>query len=117
MQEIHLTGIEYIEINNSPDLSFNYKPDVPKLKVVGKVIVASEVEEDDIEAAVYLTQKQLNQVLNNKEIELKTDEDNRWTPVKPLSKDQVKKIGLITLESEHIGNHNSLEAYEVIKVS
>ena len=117
MQEIHLTGIEYIEINNSSDFSFTYKPEVPKLKVVGKVIVASEEEDDDIDAAVFLTQKQLNQILINKDVELKTEEDNRWTPVKPLTKDQVKKIGLVTLESERIGNQNELEAFEVIKVS
>lgn len=117
MLEIHLTGIEYIEINSSTDLQFNYKPEVPKLKVVGKIIVASDEEDDDVDAAVFLTQKQLNQILLNKEVELKTGEDNRWTPAKPLTKDQVKKIGLVTLESEHVGNQSDLEAYEVIKVS
>ncbi len=117
MQEIHLTGIKYIELNNEGGLEFKYKPDVPKLKLVGNIMVAENEDEDDVEGIVFLTQKQLNQVLNNKEIELKTTEENKWLISRPLTKDQVKKIGLINLESQYLGQAGELKCYEVIKVS
>ncbi len=117
MQEIHLTGIKYIELHNTSELQFKYKPDVPKLKVVGNIMIADNEEEDDVEGIVFLTQKQLNQVLNNKEIELKTSEENKWATSRPLTKEQIKKIGLINLESEYLGQSGDQKCYEVIKVS
>ncbi len=117
MQEIHLTGIKYIELGANEELEFKYKPDVPKLKVVGNILIADNEDEDDIEGVVFLTQKQLNQVLNNKEIELKTTDENKWLTSRPLTKDQVKKIGLINLESEYLGQTGELKCFEVIKVS
>lgn len=35
MAEIHITGIQYVEINAEEGLEFKYKPEVPKLKLVG----------------------------------------------------------------------------------
>ena len=46
MAEIHITGIKYIEINTQEDLEFKYKPEVPKLKLVGNIIVAEDVDEE-----------------------------------------------------------------------
>jgi hypothetical protein len=117
MKEIHITGIDYVEYSNSEGVTFKYKPEVPKLKVVGMVLVDDENEEDEKEAEVYLTQKQLNQVLNNKEVDLTVGEDNRWYPAKPLNKEQTKKIGLVTLETEVILEADSENKFEVFKVS
>lgn len=118
MAEIHITGIKYIEINTQEDLEFKYKPDVPKLKLVGNIIVAAEEEEDDEDdqSVVFLTQKQLNQVLNNKEVELKLVDD-RWYPAKPLSKDQVKKVGLVDIDAEYLGSAGDIKCYEAVKIS
>ena len=116
MKEIHITGIDYVEYS-SEGVTFKYKPEVPKLKVVGLVLVADENEEDEKEAEVYLTQKQLNQVLSNKEVDLTVGEDNRWYPAKPLNKEQTKKIGLVTLESEFLGTMDDVNTFEVLKVS
>lgn len=114
MADIHLLGIKFIEQNTQDGLDFTYKPDVPKLKVIGTILIAAEEEED--EGCVYLTQKQLNQVLLNKDIELKLVDDT-WTPAKPLNKDQVKKIGLVTIEAEYLGTAGEVRCYEAIKVS
>jgi len=116
MKEIHITGIEYVEYS-SEGVTFKYKPEVPKLKVVGMVLVDDENEEDEKEGEVYLTQKQLNQVLNNKEVDLTVGEDNRWYPAKPLNKEQTKKIGLVTLETEPITDNSAENKFEVFKVS
>ena len=116
MQEIHLTGIKYIELGANEEMEFKYKPEVPKLKVVGNILIAENEDEDDVEGVVFLTQKQLNQVLNNKEIELKNGEDNKWLTARPLTKEQIKKIGLINLESEYLGKNGDLKCFEVIKV-
>lgn len=113
MKEIHITGIDYVEYSNSENSNFKYKPEVPKLKVVGMVLVDDENEEDEKEAVVYLTQKQLNQVLNNKEVDLAVGEDNRWYPAKPLNKEQTKKIGLVTLETELLATSNEFEVFKV----
>ena len=117
MKEIHITGIEYVEYNNAEGINFNYKPEVPKLKVVGKILIADENEEDEQEGLVFLTQKQLNQVLNNKEVDLAVGDDNKWYPAKPLNKEQTKKIGLVTLESAFLGTMNDIHSFEVLKVS
>jgi hypothetical protein len=114
MAEIHITGIKYIEINTQDGLEFKYKPDVPKLKLVGNVLVAEEEEED--QGCVFLTQKQLNQLLINKEVELKLVDD-RWYPVKPLSKDQVKKVGLVDIDAEYLGSAGDIKCYEAVKVT
>lgn len=116
MAEIHITGIKYIEINTQEDLEFKYKPDVPKLKLVGNIIVAEEVDEDEDDSVVFLTQKQLNQLLLNKEVELKLVED-RWYPAKPLSKEQVKKVGLVDIDAEYLGAAGEIKCYEAVKVS
>ena len=68
MAEIHITGINYIEINTQEGLEFKYKPDVPKLKLVGTILNAESEDEED--GVLFLTQKQLNQVLLNKDVEL-----------------------------------------------
>ncbi|MBK7667811.1 MAG: hypothetical protein IPJ32_11010 [Sphingobacteriaceae bacterium] len=116
MAEIHITGIKYIEINTQEDLEFKYKPDVPKLKLVGNIIVAEEVDEDEDDSVVFLTQKQLNQLLLNKEVELKLVED-RWYPAKPLSKEQVKKVGLVDIDAEYLGAAGDIKCYEAVKIT
>ncbi|MFN6038562.1 MAG: hypothetical protein ACK452_08840 [Bacteroidota bacterium] len=114
MNLIHITGIDYVEVNQNQGLEFKYKPEVPKLQLLGNVLV-EETEEEE-QSVVFLTQKQLNQVLANKEVELKLTDDERWYPVKPLTKDQVKKVGLVTLESELIPTSGEIKCYEVQKV-
>lgn len=114
MAQIHITGIEYVELNNDTDVQFTYKPDVPKLKLVGTVYEESdENEEDDISSVVFLTQNQLNKILLNKEVELKSVDDGKWQTLRPLTRDQVKKIGLVTLESEYLGQSGDFKCYEV----
>ena len=117
MAEIHITGIKYIEINTQEDLEFKYKPEVPKLKLVGNIIVAEDVdEEEDDQSVVFLTQKQLNQLLLNKDVELKLVED-RWYPEKPLSKEQVKRVGLVDIDAEYLGAAGDIKCYEAVKVT
>jgi hypothetical protein len=116
MAQIHITGIEYVEFNQD-EVEFTYKPDVPKLKLVGTVYEATEEsEEDDIQSVVFLTQNQLNKVLLNKEVELKAIEDGKWQTQKPLTREQIKKIGLVSLESEYLGKSGDHKCFEVIKV-
>jgi hypothetical protein len=115
MAEIHITGIKYIEINTQDDLEFKYKPEVPKLKLVGSVLIAEDEEEED-QGVVFVTQKQLNQILNNKEVELKLVDD-RWYPAKPLSKDQVKKVGLVDIDAEYLGAAGDIKCYEAVRIS
>jgi hypothetical protein len=114
MADIHLLGIKFIEQNTQDGLEFKYKPDVPKLKVIGTILIAAEEEEDN--GCVYLTQKQLNQVLLNKEVDLKLV-DETWTPAKALTKDQIKKIGLVTIDAEYLGTAGEFRCYEALKVS
>ena len=116
MAEIHITGIKYIEINTQEDLEFKYKPEVPKLKLVGNIIVAEDEDEEDDQSVVFLTQKQLNQLLSNKEVELKLVED-RWYPAKPLSKEQVKKVGLVGIDAEYLGAAGDIKCYEAVKIT
>lgn len=113
MAEIHILGIKYVEQNTQEGLEFKYKPEVPKLKVVGSILIAEEEEED--QGCVFLTQKQLNQVLSNKEVELKLTDD-RWYPVKPMSKEQVKKVGLVNIEAEYLGTAGDVRCYEALKI-
>jgi hypothetical protein len=90
MAEIHLLGIKFIEQNTQDGLEFVYKPDVPKLKIIGTILIAAEEEEE--EGCVFLTQK-------------------------PLNKEQVKKIGLVTIDAEYLGTAGEVRCYEALKVS
>ena len=47
MAEIHITDIDYIEINSQDGLDFKYKPDVPKLKLVGTVLLPESEDEEE----------------------------------------------------------------------
>jgi len=114
MAEIHITDIDYIEINSQPGLDFKYKPDVPKLKLVGTLLVAES--EDEENGVLFLTQKQLNQVLVGKDIDLKLTDD-RWTLGKPMTKDQIKKVGLVGVDAEFMGTAGEFKCYEAVKVS
>ena len=114
MNSIHITGIDYVEMNRNEGLEFKYKPDVPKLQLVGNILI--EETEEEGQGVVFLTQKQLNQILSNKDVELKLTDDEKWYPVKPLNRDQVKKVGLVTLESELIATSGEIKCFEVQKV-
>jgi hypothetical protein len=114
MAEIHITDIEYIEINSQSGLEFKYKPEVPKLKLVGTLLLPDSEEEEG--GVVFLTQKQLNQVLVGKDIDLKL-QDDRWLPGKPLTKDQVKKVGLVDVDAEFMGTAGEFKCYEAVRVS
>ena len=114
MAEIHITGINYIEINSQEGLEFKYKPEVPKLKLVGTLLNAESEDEED--GVLFLTQKQLNQVLTNKDVDLKLVDD-RWTLSKPLTKEQVKKVGLVDVDAEYLGAAGELKCYEAVKIS
>jgi hypothetical protein len=113
MAEIHIVGIKYIEINDQADLEFKYKPEVPKLKLVGTLL--NPENEEDEEGVLFLTQKQLNQVIADKDIELKT-QDDRWYLNKPLNKEQTKKIGLVDIDAEFLGTAGDLKCYEAVKI-
>lgn len=95
MNHIHITGISYVEANQNEGLEFKYKPDVPKLQLVGSILI-EETEEEE-QCVVFLTQKQLNLIIANKDVDLKLMEDERWYPTKPLSKEQVKKLAWLHL--------------------
>jgi hypothetical protein len=114
MNNIHITGIDYVEMNRNEGLEFKYKPDVPKLQLVGNILI--EETEEEGQGVVFLTQKQLNQILSNKDVELKLNDDEKWYPAKPLNRDQVKKVGLVTLESELIATSGEIKCFEVQKV-
>jgi len=114
MAEIHITGIKYVEINSEEGLEFKYKPEVPKLKLVGTLLNAES--EDEEEGVLFLTQKQLNQVLLDKDVDLKL-QDDRWYLNKPLSKDQVKKVGLVDVDAEYLGSAGEFKIYEAVKIS
>lgn len=109
MAEIHITNIEYVEINSQSDLEFKYKPEVPKLKLVGTLL--TEDSEDEETGILFLTQKQLNQVIMGKDVDLKL-EDDRWTLAKPLNKEQVKKVGLVDIEAEFMGIAGEFKCFE-----
>jgi hypothetical protein len=116
MAQIHITGIEYVELNQDK-VEFTYKPDVPKLKLVGTIYEATEEsEEDDVQSVVFLTQNQLNKILLDKDVELKAIEDGKWQTQKPLTREQIKKIGLVSLESEYMGKSGDHKCFEVTKV-
>ena len=114
MAEIHITDIQYVELNSEEGLEFKYKPEVPKLKLVGTLLDAETEEEE--EGILFLTQKQLNQVLINKDIDLKV-QDDRWFLNKPLSKDQMKKVGLVDVDAEFMGNAGEFKCFEAVKIS
>ena len=114
MAEIHITDINYIEINSQSGLDFKYKPEVPKLKLVGTLLMAESEDEED--GVLFLTQKQLNQVLAGKDIDLKL-QDDRWLLGKPLTKDQVKKVGLVDVDAEYMGTAGDIKCFEAVKVS
>lgn len=114
MVEIHILGIKYIEINSQDDLEFKYKPEIPKLKLVGTLLNAENEEEE--EGLLFLTQKQLNQVLVNKDVDIKL-QDERWSLVKPLTKEQTRKVGLVNIDCEFMGRAGDIKCYEATKVS
>lgn len=114
MAEIHITDIEYIEINSQSGLDFKYKPEVPKLKLVGTLLIPES--EDEEVGVLFLTQKQLNQLIANKDIDLKLTED-RWQLGKPLTKEQVKKVGLVDIDAEFLGMAGDLKCYEAVKIA
>lgn len=114
MAEIHITDINYIEINSQNDLDFKYKPEVPKLKLVGTLLLSESEEEED--GVVFLTQKQLNQLLMGKDVDLKL-QDDRWLLGKPLTKDQVKRVGMVDVDAEYMGTAGEFKCFEAVKVS
>jgi hypothetical protein len=114
MAEIHITDINYIEINSQSGLEFKYKPEVPKLKLVGTLLMSESEDEED--GVLFLTQKQLNQVLVGKDIDLKM-QDDRWLLGKPLTKDQVKKVGLVDVDAEYMGTAGDIKCFEAVKIS
>ncbi len=114
MAEIHITDINYIEINSQSGLDFKYKPEVPKLKLVGTLLLSESEDEED--GVLFLTQKQLNQVLVGKDIDLKM-QDDRWLLGKPLTKDQVKKVGLVDVDAEYMGTAGEFKCFEAVKIS
>ena len=65
---------------------------------------------------VFLTQKQLHQVIAGKDIELKL-QDDRWLLGKPLTKEQVKKVGLVDVDAEYMGQAGEFKCFEAVKVS
>lgn len=81
-------------------MEFTYKPDVPKLQLVGTLL--NPESEDEEEGVLFLTQKQLNQLIANKDIELKVQRSLGY-PLKPLTKEQVKKVGLVNVEANYMG--------------
>jgi hypothetical protein len=113
MAEIHITDIDYIEINSQSGLDFKYKPEVPKLKLVGTILMSES--EDEEGGVLFLTQKQLNQVLGGKDIDLKL-QDDRWSLGKPLTKDQVKKVGLVDVDAEYMGMAGEFKCFEAVRV-
>jgi hypothetical protein len=114
MAELHVLGIDYVEINSQEGLEFKYKPDVPKLQLVGTLLDSES--EDEEEGVLFLTQKQLNQLIANKDIELKV-QDDRWYLSKPLSKEQVKKIGLVDINANYMGTAGDLKCFEAISIA
>ena len=114
MADIHLLGIKFIEQNTQDGLEFTYKPDVPKLKVISTILIAAE--EEEAEGCLFVKQKQLNQILVNKDVDLKLNEDT-WTPSKPLNKEQTKKIGLVSIDAEYLGTAGDVRCYEAIKIT
>lgn len=114
MAEIHITDIEYIEINSQSGLEFKYKPEVPKLKLVGTLLLSESEDEED--GVLFLTQKQLNQVIAGKDIDLKL-QDDRWLLGKPLTKEQIKKVGLVDVDAEYMGTAGEFRCYEAVKIS
>jgi len=118
MKDIRLINIRYIE-KNTEELPFKYKPDVPKLKLYGTIIDMEAEEESDKEgedAILYLTQKQLNQIIGGKDIEIVSSGDETWHLKRPLKKEQIKQIGLVGIKSEFIGTVDDIKCYEVIEV-
>ncbi len=113
MHEIHLINIDYIE-QNTEELPFKYKPDVPKLKMYGEILI-TETEEEE-KGILFLTQKQLNQIIGGKGIDIMTDED-KWYIRQPLTKEQIKQIGLVDINAELIGTVGNIKCYEVLEVN
>ena len=64
---------------------------------------------------ILITQKQLNQVFAGKDIDLKVQQ-NEWILNKSLTKDQIRKIGLIPLKVHHHGRIEESEVVEILTV-
>jgi hypothetical protein len=114
MAELHITDIDYIEINSQSGLDFKYKPEVPKLKLVGTLLLPESEDEED--GVLFLTQKQLNQVIAGKDIDLKL-QDDRWLLGKPLTKEQIKKVGLIDVDAEYMGTAGEFKCFEAVRIT
>ncbi len=112
MTELHVLNIERIE-QNTEELPFTYKPDVPKLKLYGQILISESEEEE--EGILFLTQKQLNQIIGGKGIELITEED-KWYIKHPLTKDQTYKIGFVELDTAFLGTAGEKKCFELIEV-
>ena len=84
------------------------------MKLVGTLLLSESEDEED--GVLFLTQKQLNQVLVGKDIDLKM-QDDRWLLGKPLTKEQVKKVGLVDVDAEYMGTAGEFKCFEAVKVS
>ncbi|MCX8081319.1 MAG: hypothetical protein N3F09_08795 [Bacteroidia bacterium] len=113
MKEIHVLEIQYVEPNQEQGINFHYKPDVPKLKLVG-TILEQETEEEET-GILFLTQNQLYKVIQNKEIDLKWVED-KWIPSRPLTPEQIKRMGLVDIHAEFLGLSGDLKCFEALEV-
>lgn len=113
MNTIHLTGFTTITLGGAERLSLQYKPDVPKL-VINATVLNPETE-DEFPALIYLTQKQVNQVFAGKDIDLIVRQDE-WILNKALTRDQIRKIGLVPLQVHDHGVQDEVRLLEVLSV-
>ncbi len=113
MNTVHLTGFTSITTEGVEGIALQYKPDVPKLRVHGTLLVPET--EEELPAIILITQKQLNQVFAGKDIDLKVQQ-NEWILNKSLTKDQIRKIGLIPLKVHHHGRIEESEVVEILTV-
>jgi len=113
MKEISVIDIEYIEPYQEKDLTFRYKPDVPKLKLSADILDIENEEEQ--RAILFLTQNQLYKVINNKEIDLKWEED-RWVPHRSITEEQMAKLKMVEISVEHIADLGDVPCFEVMNV-
>ena len=110
MNTIHLTGFTTITLGGIEGLMLQYKPDIPKLVIKGTVLFPET--EDELPALLHLSQKQINQVFAGKDIDLIVQQDE-WILNKPLTRDQIRKIGIIPL---HVHDHGVQDEFRVLEV-
>jgi hypothetical protein len=51
-----------------------------------------------------------------KDVDLKL-QDDRWLLGKPLTKEQIKKVGLVDVNAEYMGTAGEFKCFEAVKVS